>query len=357
MALHRLAPHSWRAGLKKGSKVAMSGGVDSSVTAAILAAQVRPENHTLPPRWAAMRNDFSREYWNRVFTPALDAWTDGRTPNPDVFCNREIKFGSLFDRVVQDSQTYLATGHYAQIAHHGSLPHLSRAKDMHKDQTYYLSSVRQSRLAQTLFPIGHFTKPQLRELAAKMKLPTADRGESMGLCFVGERGRFSNFLSQYIPPSPGPILLHPSLRQIGTHQGLYTFTIGQNARIPGQPKKLFIAGKDRRQNALLVVDSVNHPALMCTSVRLRAWQWISEDVEEVRVLNERASSPSGMPVLSQIRHRMAPVDATLHRSLDGRFEIRFKTPLLGVAAGQVGAAWDGEWCLGCGEIDDTICLA
>ncbi|QRV99721.1 tRNA (5-methylaminomethyl-2-thiouridylate)-methyltransferase [Ceratobasidium sp. AG-Ba] len=343
----------------------MSGGVDSSVTAALLAAQDYEISAVFMRNWDTRdesgsdqgcewekdwedvqrvcrhiglqceMKDFSREYWNRVFNPALDAWADGRTPNPDVFCNREIKFGSLFDHVVRDSQTYLATGHYAQIAYYGPLPHLSRAKDMHKDQTYYLSSVRQSRLAQTLFPIGHLTKPQLRELAAKMKLPTADRGESMGLCFVGERGRFSSFLSQYIPPSPGPILLHPSLRQIGTHQ----------------------ASKDRQQNALVVVDSVNHPALMCTSVRLKAWQWISEDVEEVTVLNERASSPSGMPVLSQIRHRMAPVDATLHRSLDGKFEIRFITPLHGVAAGQVGAAWDGEWCLGCGEIDDTICLA
>ncbi|KAG8791379.1 hypothetical protein FRC12_009322 [Ceratobasidium sp. 428] len=390
----------------------MSGGVDSSVTAALLAKQDYDLSAVFMRNWD-MRDesgsdvgcewekdwedvqrvcryigvprtlrDFSKEYWNRVFTPALDSWSEGRTPNPDVFCNREIKFGSLFDHIAQDSQTFLATGtrppsplshpstntcsrhtigHYAQITHHLTYgPRLTRAIDRHKDQTYYLSSVSQSKLAQTLFPIGHLTKPQLRQLASEMNLPTAERSESMGLCFVGERGRFSSFLSQYIPPKPGPILLHPSLSQIGTHQGLYTLTIGQNARVPGQPKKMFVARKRVEDNSIIVVDSSTHPALMCTSVRLRGWKWISENMEELRTLNdtsesERASTPAGLPVLTQIRHRMEPVAGTLY-NLGDTFEIRFAEPLHGVAAGQVGAAWDGEWCLGCGEIESTVCL-
>ncbi|KAG9079627.1 hypothetical protein FRC06_007619 [Ceratobasidium sp. 370] len=193
-------------------------------------------------------------------------------------------------------------------------------------------------------------------MAAKMKIPTAERGESMGLCFVGERGKFSSFLAQYIPNKPGPILLHPTNTQIGTHQGLYTLTIGQNARIPGQPSKLFVARKRVEDNAMVVVDAPDHPALMCTSVRLRGWKWISEDVDELRELDGRASGPTGMPVLTQIRHRMIPVPGTLHRHSADAFEIRFGEPLHGVAPGQVGAAWDEDWCLGCGEIESTACL-
>ncbi|KAG9091220.1 hypothetical protein FS749_016707 [Ceratobasidium sp. UAMH 11750] len=225
-----------------------------------------------------------------------------------------------------------------------------------KHTTSPLSRNPNSHRAQTLFPIGHLTKPELREMATNMKLPTAERGESMGLCFVGERRRFSSFLAEYIPNKPGPILLHPTNIRVGTHQGLHALTIGQNARIPGQPKKLFVSGKWVEDNAIIVVDAPDHPALMCTSVKLKGWKWISEDADELRELNERASSPTGMPVLTQIRHRMTPVPGTLHRHSEATFEIRFEEPLHGVAPGQVGATWDGDWCLGCGEIESTVCL-
>jgi len=226
---------------------------------------------------------------------------------------------------------------------------LYRSADRHKDQTYYLSSVPESQLHKALFPIGHLTKPEVRELATRYSLPTASRSESMGICFVGEKGHFNQFLSQYIPPKPGRIV-DTKGKDLGAHRGLWMYTIGQGARIPGLTTKLFVARKNAAANELVVAPS-DHPSLFCTSVFVSSWHWIWDDHPPSSV-----DSPTGLRASVQIRHRMSEVPCTIFRRKGGVFEIRFEQPEQGVAPGQIAVVWDGEWCLGSGKIVDTTCL-
>ncbi|CDO73666.1 hypothetical protein BN946_scf185014.g136 [Trametes cinnabarina] len=291
--------------------------------------------------------DLSREYWNRVFEPALRMWESGSTPNPDIWCNREVKFGALFDHLTR-KDAWLATGHYADKSWaRPSLrlsnmfaydkiptrPQLRRPVDRTKDQTYYLSAVPESSLARALFPLAPYKKTEVREMAAKWGLPTASRDESMGICFVGEKRRFEDFISQYIPPKPGPIIDLTNGKIVGKHQGLYTFTIGQNARIKGMPQKMFVARKDSDANTLYVVPGSDHPALYSKSIVADKWKWIWEDMppEDIdsskgflaqvqyrhRMLDYRIPSESGLHVLEVLRQPLAP--RTVFTVFVGRF--------------------------------------
>ncbi|PBK78819.1 5-methylaminomethyl-2-thiouridylate-methyltransferase [Armillaria solidipes] len=359
----------------------MSGGVDSSVAASLLAEQdfdlsavfmrnwdTRDESGTdegceWKKDWEDVQRvckvldipcqmiDLSREYWNRVFEPSLNVWEAGLTPNPDVWCNREIKFGALLERLpMEDEKAWFATGHYARKTwsnHPRPRPQLRCAKDPVKDQSYYLSSISEQSLARTLFPIGDFTKAEVRHLAKKHNLPTAERPESMGLCFIGEKTRFRDFLSSYLPPNPGPICDHVTQQRVGTHQGLWSYTIGQKARIPGMSEKLFVSGKNEDSNTIFVVPGGDHPLLLRNTYRPVKWKTIWADSSIPGT--EKGEAFHGM---AKIRHRQPLVPCTVSRDEHGLL-ITTDTPQKGVATGQVIAVWDDDWCLGCGLVNSA----
>ncbi|KAK7033304.1 tRNA-specific 2-thiouridylase MnmA [Favolaschia claudopus] len=371
------APH-------KGDRVVlgMSGGIDSSVSAKILAAQdfdlsavfmrnwdTRDEYGTSDKGcewekdWDDVQKvckaydipcqmiDLSKEYWNRVFEPSLRMWEDGITPNPDVLCNREIKFGALLEHLPHtgtENPPWFATGHYARKDWSSSRPRLLRAVDAAKDQSYYLSSISQTGLARALFPIGGLTKPEVRKLAeADDQMPSSvlERAESMGICFIGQKKRtdFKDFISSYIAPSPGPVRLLSTGKTISEHTGLWNFTIGEKSRILGMPEKMYVVKKDIPSNTIFVAPG-RDPSLLCQSVRVRDFAWIWPDAPPDG-LNE------GIRLSAQIRHRMEPVMCSVKSfGAPTDIEITFDAPIKGVAPGQVSALWDQDWCLGCGVI-------
>ncbi|KAI0780510.1 tRNA 5-methylaminomethyl-2-thiouridylate-methyltransferase [Trametes elegans] len=370
----------------------MSGGVDSSVTAKLLADKdydlsavfmrnwdTRDESGTdsgceWKKDWEDVQRvcrmlgipcemvDLSREYWTRVFEPALEMWEAGDTPNPDIWCNREVKFGALFDRLTTQS-TWLATGHYADktwarpalnlsnlFAYDKipTRPQLRRAADRSKDQTFYLSSVPAASLSRALFPLAPYRKTEVRDMAQRWGLPTASREESMGLCFVGEKRRFDDFISQYIPPKPGPIIDMTTGKTVGRHQGLYTLTIGQNAGVRGMPQKMFVARKDKERNAIYIVPGSDHPALSYKSITVDKFEWIWEDMPPPAI-----DTSQGLLAQVQFRHRMMDVPCRVYRQSDGTTRIEFRDPQSSVATGQVAVLWKNTWCLGCGAITQT----
>jgi len=282
-------------------------------------------------------------------------WEQGETPNPDVMCNREIKFGALFDTFLarKDIQ-WLATGHYASIdwehTDSGQRPKLVRPIDDSKDQTYYLSTVRESSLSRTIFPLEYARKSHVRELAKKYNLPTASREESMGICFVGEKRRFNDFLSQYLPQKPGSIYDIENNRYLGTHQGLWRYTIGQKARIPGMAEQMVVAKKDVETNVLHVTRKSLVTGHMAGSIRVREFKWIWED--------NPPPLCTPFPAFVQIRYRTKAVSCQVWRpegALNTELTVKFDDPQEGVSPGQVAAVYDirNEWCMGSGIISNS----
>lgn len=366
-------------GLKNGAKVvvAMSGGVDSSVTATLLARQTydlsaifmrnwdtRDESGTergceWEKDWEDVQQvcrkldipckmvDLSRQYWTRVFEPALDVWRAGETPNPDVACNREIKFGALKEHLHLGTG-FLATGHYARLETeadaHKRRVKLRRGVDPIKDQSYWLSSVPEEQFRNVLFPIGHLSKADVREIAKNANLPTATRKESMGICFVGKKRSFSGFLDDYLPPNPGNIVTLDG-KLIGRHQGLWRYTIGQNARISGLPRKTFVVDKRVNTNEIVVVDDPNHPTLHRTTIAIRDMHWIWSDHPPSEIFQ-----PSGLQVEVKFRSVMEPTSAIVYARERDLYDITFTRPQIGVAPGQIAVVYQGSWCLGGGRI-------
>ncbi|KZV85522.1 5-methylaminomethyl-2-thiouridylate-methyltransferase [Exidia glandulosa HHB12029] len=364
----------------------MSGGVDSSVTAALLAEQDFDLSAVFMRNWDTKDElgadgkcewekdwhdvqqvcklldipcrmvDLSREYWLRVFEPALRVWERGMTPNPDVDCNREIKFDALVQRLGESAQ-WIATGHYAHLqwddATHRAM--LCRSVDRHKDQSYFLAAVQEPQLRRFMFPISHMTKPQLRELAHARGLPTASREDSVGICFVGQKRRFEQFISEYIPPSPGKIVDEHG-KVIGEHNGLWKFTIGESSRVSGLKTRFYVAKKDAERNEIVAVPGRDHPMLQCRAVNTIDWRWVwpDHDVQQVLALQTKL----GGRFTTKIRHAMAEIECTPSQGTSPEnVVLSFAHPDAGVAPGQTAALYLNEWCLGCGTITETTCTA
>lgn len=353
--------------------VGMSGGVDSSVTALLLKEQGYDVIGIFMKNWddtdengvctatedykdvAAVASqigipyysvNFEKEYWDRVFEYFLAEYRAGRTPNPDVMCNKEIKFKAFLDYAMQLGADYVATGHYAQVKRdENGVVHMLRGNDNNKDQTYFLSQLSQEQLSKTMFPLGHLEKKEVRAIAEKAGLATAKKKDSTGVCFIGEKN-FKQFLSQYLPAQPGKMMTPDGIEK-GTHDGLMYYTIGQRQGlgIGGGGKTQepwFVVGKDLATNTLIVDQGFHHPLLYAN--RLTASQIHFTTNEE---------KPQEFRCTAKFRYRQQDVPVTV-RLLEGdRAEVLFDEKARAITPGQAVVFYDGEECLGGGLIDQA----
>ena len=386
--------------------IGMSGGVDSSVAAALLVKEGYDVTGGFIKNWSDSKDlmtgecqwrgerrdalrvaaklgislltfDFEKEYRERVLERMFREYQSGVTPNPDVLCNEEIKFGLFAEAAWKLGFEYVATGHYAHVIRTGEssvipaeagiqpnkseeLPdefkldsrfhgndtraHLLKAADPHKDQSYFLHRVSQDVLRRTMFPIGHLKKTEVRELATSLGLPTAAKPDSQGICFIGKLD-MKEFLRLRIPSAPGEIVTAEG-EVVGTHDGLDAFTIGQRhgirvgaGRRPAHGGAAwYVAGKDLERNRLVVVPDRDHPLLYREAASLTDVHWINEPKEE--------------RVEVAVRYRQAPVKAVISVLGDTRHAIRFSEPVWALAPGQSAVIYQGEECLGGGFIED-----
>jgi tRNA-specific 2-thiouridylase len=350
--------------------VGLSGGVDSAVTAWLLKQQGHEVVGVFMKNWEAddLEDDcpiaqdykdvlaigevlgievelvnFSREYQERVFSYFLAEYKAGRTPNPDVLCNAEIKFKAFLDHALGLKADYIATGHYARLE--GDAPHrrLLKAVDANKDQSYFLYRLNQRQIEKARFPLGDLTKPEVRELARKANLPVAAKKDSTGICFIGERP-FREFLQRFLPAQPG-VMRTPEGRKVGQHQGLMYYTLGQRQGLgigglnwakEGVP--WFVAGKDMANNELIVVQGHDHPRLLSDRLVAADLSWIGSAPE------------AGRRYGAKTRYRQQDAACTVESLQEGRLALLFDAPQWAVTPGQSVVVYDGEVCLGGGII-------
>lgn len=352
--------------------VGVSGGVDSSVAALLLRDQGVAVAGLFMQNWADDGSgdcradddrrdavavcgrlgipihfrDFSGEYWDGVFRHFLDEYAAGRTPNPDVLCNREIKFRHFLDAAHALGASHIATGHYARIDRRGGRWRLLRAADRAKDQSYFLHQLGQAQLAATRFPLGALHKPAVRAMAAAAALPTAAKRDSTGICFIGERD-FREFLGRYLPARPGPMQT-PDGRGVGEHPGVFYFTIGQREGLgiggrrgfDGSP--WFVVGKDVVNNVLFVDQGIDSPYLSSSSLATGPAHWTAG-----------APPSSTFECVAQTRYRQHEEDCSVSVTDTGALQVRFHRPQRAVTPGQSVVLYDGEACLGGAVIATT----
>ena len=346
--------------------VGMSGGVDSAVAALLLKRGGYDVVGLFMKNWedddddeyCSTREDlveaaaaaevigieleavnFSAEYKERVFAEFLREYQAGRTPNPDVLCNAEIKFKAFLGHAIDLGATRIATGHYARVLPKNGLYELHRGADPEKDQSYFLHRLTQAQLSKVVFPIGNKIKSEVRRIAAEAHLPNHAKKDSTGICFIGERP-FRDFLNRYLPREPGPIMT-PEGTRIGTHIGLAFYTIGQRKGIgiggvsagPGEP--WYVAQKDPGANALVVVQGHDNPLLMKRALVAQDSSWVSGDVPE-----------PGSTHSARTRYRQADSACIVTRSNDEGIALEFAQPQWAVTPGQSVVLYDGAVCLG-----------
>jgi tRNA-specific 2-thiouridylase len=284
------------------------------------------------------RVSFAREYRERVFAHFLAEHRLGRTPNPDVLCNREIKFGVGLGWALRLGATHFATGHYARVLETEDGTGLFKAADAAKDQSYFLTEVPRGQLACTLMPLGDLDKSAVRERARRAGLPVHDKPDSTGICFIGERP-FREFLARYLERTPGAIESADG-EPLGTHQGLAFYTLGQRTGLniggrPGRPEApWYVAAKDAARNALIVVQGHDHPRLASSELTTGAWHWLAPKTA--------AAVAAGV----KVRYRQADQAAQLLAHEDGSLRIVFDRPQRAVTPGQYAVAYVGDRCLG-----------
>jgi tRNA-specific 2-thiouridylase len=340
--------------------VGMSGGVDSSLTAALLVEQgydvtgVYMKNWTqdLPGMrcpWAddladAKRVavqlgidfkvfDFEDEYRQKVVDYMIAEYRLGRTPNPDIMCNQEVKFKIFLETALEDGADMIATGHYARVKDGVLL----QAADANKDQTYFLYRVTGDALKKTLFPLGEYTKPVVREMAEARGLYTAAKKDSQGICFVGQIG-IREFLSQYVEQSAGPIIDKQSGKVLGQHDGAIFYTIGQRHGLDiGGGLPYYVAGKDMDKNEVYVTTNLNDDSLWRPELLITSPHWINEQ-------------PAEGTYHIRVRHRGALAAAALAYQPNGDVVLRLESPERAIAPGQSVVIYDGDVCIGGGIV-------
>jgi tRNA-specific 2-thiouridylase len=291
--------------------------------------------------------NFAREYRERVFAQFLAEYRAGRTPNPDVLCNSEIKFKAFLEHALALGADRIATGHYARLTTEAGGVALVKAVDRAKDQTYFLHQLTQDQLRGTLFPVGSLTKGEVRTIARTNGIPTYAKKDSTGICFIGERP-FRDFLARYLPRTPGPIE-DPDGRVLGRHHGLAYYTLGQRQGLGlggtrgGLEAPWFVADKDRARNALVVVQGHDHPRLHANALEAIDMHWIGGRAPE-----------SGTRLAAKTRYRMADAPCRVLALGGGRWRAEFDVPQWAPTPGQYLVLYEAEVCLGGGVITAAL---
>ncbi len=357
--------------------VGMSGGVDSSVAAYLLKQQGYNVIGVFMKNWEEDDTDeycaaaedmadaksiadklnipfktinFSAEYWDRVFEYFLDEYRDGRTPNPDIMCNKEIKFKAFLDYALVLGAEYIATGHYVRVQHKDNQSLMLRGVDGNKDQSYFLYTLDQSQLARSLFPIGELEKPDVRHIAEEQGFITANKKDSTGICFIGER-KFKNFLEEYIPAQPGDIE-NDKGEVIGRHSGLMYHTLGQRKGIGigglqnASDEPWYVVEKDLKRNVLIIGQGHDHPKMLSQGLVTSQLHWVQPNNVQDK-----------FSCTAKSRYRQQDFGCNVQRIDKDNWQVIFNQKQRAITPGQSIVFYDNEICLGGGVIDKAIgCL-